>query len=67
MEYIQEHDCNTDDHCWHGLNFVVTTNPPEFPEYCCHCNESRISFVMNKTPSHHGKFLRLPVEGVVNG
>ena len=48
-------------HCWHETGFVLTTNPPQYPEVCCHCGEQRIIRGMAVTPDiGHGKHMPAP-------
>jgi hypothetical protein len=46
-------------HCWHDEGVVLTSNPPQIPEICCHCGEKRIK---TWTPcidkSTHGPYLK---------
>lgn len=45
--------CN---HCWHGTGQILTSNPPQIPQVCCHCGETRTithGYVDNTT---HGKY-----------
>lgn len=50
--------CN---HCWHETGIALTTNPPQYPEVCCHCGEQRVVYgyaPMNQ--EGHGKYLPKP-------
>jgi len=35
-------NCLTQGHCWHDEPYILTSNPPQQPQKCCHCGESRI-------------------------
>lgn len=29
-------------HCWVPSNVTLTSNPPQYPEYCKHCGATRV-------------------------
>ncbi len=45
--------CN---HCWHDNGTLLTSNPPQVPQTCCHCGERRsitLGYIDNTV---HGKY-----------
>jgi hypothetical protein len=49
-------------HCWHETGVVLTSNPPQYPEVCCHCGEQRVIRGAAVTPQEgHGKHAPTPM------
>ncbi len=46
-------------HCWHSTGVTLTSNPPQYPEYCCHC-DAECNKIIHPIwgDGGHGKFLR---------
>jgi len=45
-------------HCWHSENTILTSDPPQVPQYCCFCGKKRIitPHVYEKVEGH-GNYL----------
>ena len=48
-------DCNN--HCWHGTGIMLTSDPPQSEEICCHCGSKRYLRHAYPVPSgEHGPY-----------
>ena len=45
-------------HCWHDTGVVLTSNPPQYIEICCHCGTGKTRRRFTEfNPTGHGKYL----------
>lgn len=45
-------------HCYHDTGYVLTSNPPQYPQRCCHCGQAGPNRVEPErvVPPGHGPF-----------
>ena len=45
-------------HCWHSTGEVLTSYPPQYPQFCCWCDARRTVMPNREPASGCGPFAR---------
>jgi hypothetical protein len=44
------------EHCWHGTEVMLLSNPPQSQEVCCHCGEKKTTMQYSPGSQGHGPY-----------